>query len=83
MKWLSLLMWVTQFGFSAIFPLCGALLLGSWLQNTYHLGAWVMVLCGVTGFLVSISTVRSCMKAMRKATGEKEKVETVVFNDHD
>lgn len=83
MKWLSLLTWVTQFGFSAIFPLCGGLLLGSWLQNAYSLGAWVMVLSGILGFLVSISTVRSCLRAMRKATGNDQKKDTVVFNDHE
>ena len=33
MKFLNLLMWVTQFGLSILFPLCFFLLLAVWLQN--------------------------------------------------
>ena len=47
MKFVSLLLWVTQFGFSAIFPRCFFLLAASWLRNTYDLGIWVMIVAGV------------------------------------
>lgn len=85
MKYLSLLMWVVQFGFSILFPLCVFLMLGVWLQNRFGLGVWIMAVCGIFGFLVSISTARSCWRSMRK---EAERLDDkdkpgVAFNDHE
>lgn len=85
MKYLTLIMWVTQFGFSLLFPLCLFLYLGYWLQNKFSLGGWVMVLCGIVGFLTSVSTVRSClqsmMKEMERISSKEEK--PVSFNNHE
>ena len=85
MKFVSLLMWVVQFGLSAIFPICFFLVLAAWLRNTYGLGVWVMIVCGIFGVLVSISTVRSCIRSMRKeaerTSGQKET--PIAFNDHE
>ena len=85
MKGLSLLIWVTQFGFSAIFPICAFLLIGTWLQNTYDLGSWVLALCGVLGTLTSVRTVLSCVDAMRREAGLKKKEQDpqVAYNDHE
>lgn len=85
MRVIRLAAWVTQFGFSAVFPLCASLLLGSWLQTTYDLGMWVVALCGILGFLTSVSTVRSCLQAMRKDMGlQKGDGDTpAAFNDHE
>lgn len=85
MKGLSLLIWVTQFGFSAIFPICAFLLIGTWLQNAYDLGNWVLVLCGVVGALTSVRTVLSCVDAMRRDAGlhKKEQETPVAYNDHE
>lgn len=85
MKYLSLIMWVTQFGFSLLFPLCMFLFFGYWLQNRFALGGWIMVLCGVIGLLTSISTTRSCLQSMLK---EMERIsdkgkKPLAFNDHD
>ena len=84
MKFLSLLLWVTQFGFSAVFPLCFFLIGANWLQNTYALGDWVMAVAAILGILTTVSTVRSCIRAMVK---EAEKNGTdrkpTAFNDHD
>ena len=66
MKYLSLLTWVGQFGFSCLFPTCVFLMLGYYLQNRFDLGVWIMILMGVIGFLTSISTARSCLDSMRK-----------------
>ena len=85
MKFWSLLIWVTQFGFSAVFPTCFFLLLANWLQNAYGLGPWVMILGGVLGLLTTVSTVRSCIRSLRKEAqhaGSQEKT-PVAFNDHD
>lgn len=85
MKFVSLLLWVTQFGFSVAFPLCFFLLLASWLRSQYGLGVWIIIAFGVVGALTTISTVRSCVRALRKEaerTGSKGKAPKA-FNDHD
>ena len=84
MKYLSLIVWVTQFGFSLLFPLCMFLYIGYWLQNRLGLGIWVMVLCGIIGLMTSVSTVRSCLRSMMK---EIERISSkeeppMAFNDH-
>ena len=66
MKYLSLLMWVGQFGFSCLFPTCALLMLGVYLQRRFVLGVWVVIVLGILGFLTSISTARSCLDSMRK-----------------
>ena len=66
MKYLSLLTWVAQFGFSCLFPTCVFLMLGVYLQNRFSLGVWVTVVLGIIGILTSFSTARSCLQAMRK-----------------
>lgn len=87
MKYLSLIMWVTQFGFSLLFPLCLFLFVGYWLQNHFALGGWVMLLCGIVGFLTSVSTARSCFRSMmreiaRISDKDEPPVPPVAFNDH-
>ena len=66
MKYLSLLTWVGQFGFSCLFPTCLFLRLGVYLQNRFALGVWIVILLGIIGFLTSISTARACLQSMRK-----------------
>ena len=84
MKLLNLLMWVTQFGLSIIFPALFFLWLGVWLQNKFELGMWVLIICGIVGILTSVSTVRSCLRSMLKASEElsSRKEPPVSFNDH-
>ena len=84
MRFLSLLMWVGQFGFSVIFPTLFFLLLAVWLQNTFGLGAWILVVFGILGILTSISTTRSCLRSLRKAAEDASSRETppIAFNDH-
>ena len=84
MKTLSLILWVTQFGLSVLFPLCLFLYLGFWLQTRFELGIWVMALCGVVGFLTSVSTAKSCLRSLLKARDEaaSQKKPPVSFNDH-
>lgn len=84
MKILNLIMWVGQFGFSAIFPLVFFLYLGVWLQSKFSLGLWILILFGILGLLTSISTTKACLhslcKAAQEVSGEKEL--PVSFNDH-
>ena len=66
MKYLSLLIWVGQFGFSCIFPTCLFLMLGIYLQDRFDLGVWIVIVLGIIGFLTSLSTARTCLRSMRK-----------------
>lgn len=85
MKILNQLLWVTQFGFSIMFPLCFFLLLANWLQNKFGLGMWVTVVFGILGLLTTVSTVKSCLHSVRKAAEEAspQKDYPIAFNDHD
>ena len=84
-KFWSLLIWVTQFGFSVTFPICFFLLVASWLRSSYGLGLWVLVLGSILGLLTTIRTVRSGIRIMRKeadlASGEDTPPDA--FNEHD
>lgn len=84
MKILNLLMWVTQFGLSIIFPTLFFLMLAVWLQNQFGLGMWIIVVLGVLGVLTTISTAKSCLRSLRKAAEEASghKDPPVAFNDH-
>ncbi len=66
MKYLSLLIWVGQFGFSCIFPTCLFLMLGIYLQDRFDLGVWIVIVLGIIGFLTSLSTARSCLRSICK-----------------
>jgi len=84
MKILSLLLWVTQFGFSILFPLCFFLLLANWLQTRFGLGMWVTVVFGIIGLMTTVSTVRSCLHSLKKAAEEASdrKEPPIAFNEH-
>lgn len=84
MKILNLLLWVTQFGFSIMFPLCFFLLLASWLQNKFSLGMWIIIVFGILGLLTTVSTVKSCLHSLRKAAEEASPGEEppIAFNEH-
>lgn len=84
MKILNLLLWVTQFGFSILFPMCFFLLVGTWLQNKLGLGLWVVAVFGVLGLLTTVSTVKSCLRSLLKAAEEASSQEEppIGFNDH-
>ena len=84
MKVLSLLMWVTQFGLSVMFPPCFFLLIAHWLQTRFGLGSWVMIMLGILGLLTAFSTAKSNMRAMLKAIKELSDNEDppTAFNTH-
>ena len=84
MKFIALLVWVGQFGFSVIFPTVFFLLVAVWLRGKFGFGMWIVAVFGVLGILTSISTPRSCLRPLRKAAedagGKKE--HPISFNDH-
>ena len=84
-KFLSLILWVTQFGLSVLFPVCFFLIVASWLQQRFGFGMWIMIVMGVLGLLVSVSSARSCIRSLQKAAEEAgdNKKPPGAFNDHD
>lgn len=84
MKLLNLIMWVSQFGLSVIFPTLFFLWLAVRLQHKFGFGMWIVILLGTVGVLTSISTTRSCLRSMRKAAEELSsgKEPPIAFNDH-
>ena len=84
MKFLSLLMWVTQFGFSALFPTCFFLLVAVWLQEKFALGMWIVAVLGVLGLMTSFSTARACLRSilMEIERTSDRKDPLPAFNDH-
>ena len=85
MKTLSLLLWVTQFGLSVLFPLCFFLLLAAWLQKRYQLGMWIVIVLGILGLLTSVSTAKSCIRSLLKDTeaASDSPKPPLAFNDHE
>ena len=47
MKFIALLVWVGQFGFSAIFPTVFFLLVAVWLQGKFGFGMWIVAVCAI------------------------------------
>lgn len=84
MKFLSLLMWVGQFGFSVLFPTVVFLMLAVWLQNRWGLGTWVLLVCGILGLMTSVSTTKACLRSLKKAADDASdrKEPPIAFNDH-
>ena len=84
MKFIALLVWVGQFGFSVIFPTVFFLLAAVWLRGKFGFGMWIVAVCGVLGILTSISAARSCLRSLRKAAEEAggKKEHPISFNDH-
>lgn len=85
-KFFSLILWVTQFGLSVLFPICAFLLLGVWLQQKLDWSMWTLLPFGLLGLLISVSTAKSCIRSLRRdaeeASGEKKKVQPLSFNEH-
>jgi len=84
MKLLNLLLWVGQFGFSILFPTLFFLLLAQYLRQRFQIGIWVVIVLGIVGVLTSITTARSCLRAMLKAAREASDRDDspTAFNDH-
>lgn len=84
MKLFSLILWVTQFGLSILFPPCFFLLLAHWLQTSHGWGGWTTIAGGILGILISISTARANWRAMRKEAEEASSQDPppIAFNDH-
>lgn len=86
MKNLSMIVWLTQLGFSIAFPLAGFILLAVWLRERFSLGPWVLVAGIVLGFAGAVDGLRHSLKAMELLSKNNDKDKEpppVAFNSHD
>jgi hypothetical protein len=85
MKDLSLLVWLTQLGFSVAFPLAGFVLLAVWLHKSCGWGSWVIWVGIILGLVCAIDGLRTSLKAMDRLSRRKkdDTPPPVSFNDHD
>ena len=85
MKNFSLIIWLTQLGYSVVFPLAGFTLLSVWLQRRFDLGIWVIFVGIGIGFCCAVSGFRNSLKIMDRlgrGTKEDHSPPPVSFNDH-
>lgn len=85
MKNLSMIVWLTQLGFSVAFPLAGFIILAVWLRDRFSLGPWVLaagIILGVVGALNGLRNSLKVMELLSKNTKD-EAPPPVSFNEHD
>ena len=83
-KFFSLILWVTQFGLSVLFPICALLILGVWLQQKFDWSMWSLLFFGALGLLISVSTAKTCIRSLKRDAEDvsDQKKPPVAFNDH-
>ena len=82
-KNITLLVWLTQLGFSVVFPPVGFLLLAAWLKNSRGWGSWVIWVAVALGVICAVDGLRTSLKAMDTiARNEKKEEPPVAFNEH-
>lgn len=84
MKVFSLLIWVGQFGFSALFPTCFFLMTAVWLQNRFGFGLWIVAVLGILGLLTSFRTAKFCLRSILREIerGSDRNDPPPAFNEH-
>ena len=86
MKDLSLLIWLTQLGFSVAFPLAGFILLAVWLRDNQGWGSWVLWVGIILGVICAFQGLRSAIRSMELLSKSKKQKDDqpppVGFNDH-
>ena len=85
MKNISLIVWLTQLGFSVALPPAGFILLAVWLRNRFDRGLWVLWVGIIIGLCGAIDGLRSSLKAMERLSKDKpeDTPPPVSYNDHD
>lgn len=86
MKDLSLLIWLSQLGFSVAFPLVGFILLAVWLRDDQGWGSWVLWVGIILGVICAFQGLRSAIRSMELLSKSKKQKDDqpppVGFNDH-
>ena len=85
MKDIGLIVWITQLGFSVVFPPTGLILLAVWLQKNHGWGRWVLWAAIALGCILAVQGFRSSLKTMERMSQAKkeQRKPPVSFNDHD
>lgn len=86
MKNLTLIVWLTQLGFSVAVPPAAIILLAVWLRTRFDLGVWVVLVGVGLGVVCAIEGLRTSLKAMDRIANRKtpdQEPPPVSFNDHD
>lgn len=86
MKNLTLIVWLTQLGFSVAVPPAAIILLAVWLRTRFDLGVWVVLVGVGVGIICAIDGLRTSLKAMDRIANRKspdQEPPPVSFNDHD
>lgn len=86
MKNLTLIVWLTQLGFSVAVPPAAIILLAVWLRTRFDLGVWVVLVGVGLGIVYAIDGLRTSLKAMDRIANRKtpdQEPPPVSFNDHD
>lgn len=77
------LVWLTQFGLSVCLPVVLLVMASVWVQKTFQLGGWIVVIGVVLGILGSVGSLRASLKAMdRQGKMPENKKPPVSFNRH-
>ena len=86
MKDLSLLVWLSQLGFSVAFPLAGFILLAVWLRDDQGWGGWVLWVGIALGVICAFQGLRSAIRSMELLSKNKRQKDDppppISFNDH-
>lgn len=86
MKDLSLLIWLSQLGFSVAFPLAGFILLAVWLRDNQSWGSWVLWVGIILGVICAFQGLRSAIRSIELLSKSKKQKDDqpppVGFNDH-
>lgn len=85
MKNLNLILWLTQLGYSVVFPLAAFTLLAVWLQRRFDLGVWVVLVGIGIGLYCAVDGFRNSLKIMERLGRDHKKDDPpppVSFNDH-
>ncbi len=85
MKDLTLLVWITQLGFSVALPPVGFILLARWLQRALGWGPWVLWVGIALGLVCAVDGFVHNLKALSRLEKEKKSQDPppLSFNDHD
>lgn len=86
MKNLTLIVLLTQLGFSVAVPPAAIILLAVWLRTRFDLGVWVVLVGVGLGIVCAIDGLRTSLKAMDRIANRKtpdQEPPPVSFNDHD
>lgn len=83
MKYVRLLIWLTQLGLSTAAPMVGFILLAVWLRQQHQWGIWVVVAGVILGIVCAADGLRLSLKSMERMAKDKDNEPPIGFNAHE